>query len=248
MRFLVLQHLDIEHPGIFRKFFRERGIAWDAIELDRSEAIPDMSEYDALAVFGGPMDVWDEDQHPWLVAEKAAIRKWVHELKRPFLGVCLGHQLLVASLDGTVSKMLVPEVGIVYISLTQAGRNDPLMAGVPILSRVLQWHGAEVSRLPSGAVVLAKNDACAIQALRVGKHAYGLQYHVEIEPETVSVWKNVPEYAAALTQLLGPAGRTLLERSARKEMPQLNAVASTLCDNFQRIVAGALVPSAAAAI
>jgi len=74
VRFLVFQHLDVEHPGIFRRYFGERGIVWDTVELDRGDAISnDLTAYDALAVFGGPMDVWEETEHPWLKAEKQAI-------------------------------------------------------------------------------------------------------------------------------------------------------------------------------
>jgi GMP synthase-like glutamine amidotransferase len=239
MRFLVFQHLDIEHPGLFRRLFRERGIAWDGIELDVGQKIPDLYAYDALVVFGGPMDVWEEDRHPWLVAEKAAIKTWIHGIRRPYLGVCLGHQLLAASLDGAVAKMATPEVGVVDVTLTEAGRSDPLMIGVPARSRVLQWHGTEVSRMPTGGVVLAKNEKCAIQALRVGKYAYGLQYHVEIETDTVGAWHTVPEYAAALTQLVGCDGGEQLDSSAQREMRRMNEIASTLCANFQRIVARA---------
>src|SRR5215831_14740053 len=68
MRFLVFQHIAIEHPGIFRDFFAADGIAWDAVELDAGEAIPSFDGYDALWVMGGPMDVWETDRHPWLVA------------------------------------------------------------------------------------------------------------------------------------------------------------------------------------
>ena len=98
MRILVFQHIACEHPGIFRDFLQSDGIAWDAIELDEGQPIPALDRYDALWVMGGPMDVWEEAAHPWLVAEKAAIRRFVCELDRPFLGVCLGHQLLASAL------------------------------------------------------------------------------------------------------------------------------------------------------
>ena len=76
-RVLVFQHIAIEHPGIFRDFMAEDGVRWDAVELDAGEAIPALDPYDALIVMGGPMDVFEEDKHPWLVAEKRAIRDWV---------------------------------------------------------------------------------------------------------------------------------------------------------------------------
>ena len=83
MRLLVFQHLACEHPGIFRKFLEEDGVAWDAVKLDEGEKIPKLAEYDALWVMGGPMDVWDVDDNPWLIPEKRAIRQWVREVKRP---------------------------------------------------------------------------------------------------------------------------------------------------------------------
>ena len=83
MKVLVFKHIACEHPGVFRQFFSESGIAWHAVELDAGEPIPDLSEYDALWVMGGPMDVWDTDTCPWLLPEKAAIRTWVQDLKKP---------------------------------------------------------------------------------------------------------------------------------------------------------------------
>ena len=98
MKLLVFQHIACEHPGVLRTFLAEDGVDWDAVELDEGAPIPDLHDYDALWVMGGPMDVWDTEEYPWLVEEKAAIRYWVNELKRPYLGLCLGHQLLAESL------------------------------------------------------------------------------------------------------------------------------------------------------
>ncbi len=112
MKFLIFQHISCEHPGIFRQFFSESGIDWQAVELDTGDAIPDLDGFDALWVMGGPMDVWDTDTCPWLVAEKEAIRTWVQDLKKPYLGMCLGHQLLADALDGKCEVQDTPEIGI----------------------------------------------------------------------------------------------------------------------------------------
>ena len=74
MRILVFQHIAVEHPGVFREFLAKDGIAWDAVELDAGETIPALDNYDALWVMGGPMDVWQEKEHPWLRAEKRVTR------------------------------------------------------------------------------------------------------------------------------------------------------------------------------
>jgi GMP synthase-like glutamine amidotransferase len=237
MRFLVFQHVEIEHPGIFRQFWREAGIAWDAIELDAGEPIPDLTPYDALVVMGGPMDVWQEAEHPWLVPEKAAIRRFVGELQRPYLGICLGHQLLASALGGEVGLGKTPEVGLGNVELTASGLADPLFAGFGNPVETFQWHGAEVQQLPPGAEVLARNAACAVQALRVGRHAYGVQYHVEITPETVPQWRELPAYAASLDAALGPAGAAQLADDTAARLPAFAAAAKRFNDNFMQMIA-----------
>lgn len=236
MRVLVFQHIPVEHPGIFRDFLKADGGSWDAVELDAGEAIPSFDGYDALWVMGGPMDVWQEDAHPWLVEEKRAIRAWVED-GRPFLGVCLGHQLLAAAMGGKVGPGTAPEVGIMQVALTAAGQGDPLFAGLSSPKSCLQWHGAAVLEAPAGSVVLAESAVCPIQAIRVGACAYGLQYHVEATAATVPEWGCVPEYETSLEETMGAGALSRFEEATAQALPALNAGARMLYDNFAEIVA-----------
>jgi GMP synthase-like glutamine amidotransferase len=205
LHFLVFQHVDVEHPGIFRRFWTEAGVRWTTIELDAGEPIPtNLSAYEALVVMGGPMDVWQTQEHPWLIPEIAAIRQFVVELGKPYLGVCLGHQLLAAALGGHVGLAAEAEVGPCAVRLTGHHMADPLLQGFPSPLTTFQWHGAEVKSVPADAVVLAETGACPIQAFRWGPHAFGLQFHAEITEETVADWGRIPAYRASLEAALGP--------------------------------------------
>jgi len=235
LRILVFQHVAVEHPAIFRDFLAEDGIAWDAVELDEGEAIPSLDGYDQLWAMGGPMDVWEEGEHPWLVAEKRAIREAVIERGMPYLGVCLGHQLLAAALDGEVGKAPAAEVGILDVELTQAGRADPLFDGIAESFKALQWHGAEVRRAPEGAALLAGSPLCGVQAMRVGRHAYGMQYHCELLSRTVSDWAAIPAYAASLDAALGTGAMPRLEAAAAANMARFNDDARRLYRNFMTV-------------
>ncbi len=237
MRLLVFQHIPVEHPGVFRDFLKEDGVDWDAVELDRGEPIPSLAGYDALWVMGGPMDVWEEERYPWLVDEKAVIREVVNARGMPFLGICLGHQLLADALGGTVASMISPEVGILDVELTPAGRSDPLLAGLPQGFKCLQWHDAEVVEPPPDATVLAGSSRCAVQALRVGENAYGLQYHVELTASTVSEWAQVSAYKQFLERVLGANALPRLDAEARLRMPAFNRDARRLYDNFMALCA-----------
>ncbi len=234
-RVLVFQHIACEHPGIFRDFLAEDGVGWQAIELDEGEAIPPLEDYDILFVMGGPMDVWEVGDHPWLAPEMAAIRTWVKDLGKPYLGFCLGHQLLAQSLGGKVGPARHPEIGVLPVTLTEAGRAHPLLAGLPESPTTLQWHSAEVLEVPDGAEILARSEACRVNALAVGACAFGVQYHIEITDQTVGEWAAIPAYAQSLEKALGPGAVAGLDRAATAALPAMNRAARRLYDNFMEI-------------
>ncbi len=105
MNILIFQHLDIEHPGVFRDFWCDDQHRITTVELDAGHKIPSLDGFDLLAVMGGPQDVWQNDLYPWLEFEKAAIRRWVRDFGKPYLGICLGHQLLADALGAHATTL-----------------------------------------------------------------------------------------------------------------------------------------------
>jgi len=238
MRILVFQHAAAEHPGSFRDVMAAGGHTTHAVELDEGETIPDLAGYDALLVMGGPMDVWQEPQFPWLKEEKAAIHDWVNA-GRPYLGMCLGAQLLAEACGGAVRPMTAPpEVGIDRVSTFP----DPIFAGVGALCTCFQWHAAEVVELPPAARLIATGPGCRVQGFAIGEHAYGLQFHLELTDTTAIEWGAMPEYAAALEAVQGPGALPRLQAEVASHIGELQDAAARIFGNFLDIAARATAP------
>jgi GMP synthase-like glutamine amidotransferase len=231
-RVLVFEHMQAGDAGIFCALLRERGIGWHSVRFDLGAPIPDLRAFDALWVMGGPMDVWQQAEYPWLAVEKAAIREAVVDRAMPYLGICLGHQLLADALGGVVEPAARPEVGVFEIARTPAGERHVLLDGLPQRPRVLQWHAAEVVEPPAGAEVLASSPDCAVQAMAVGERALGLQFHLEVDHPTLDAWLSIAGNVAALARRRGPEGPRAFVEEARSHMEEFNRAARALHANF----------------
>jgi GMP synthase (glutamine-hydrolysing) len=234
---LVLQHIACEPPGAYEDVLRERGASLHRVELDEGEALPDRREFDAVVAMGGPMSVNDEASLAWLAEEKAFIAEAARG-QTPFWGVCLGVQLLAASLGARVYPGPEPEVGLLPVELTEEGCSDPVFAGAPAELLTLQWHG-DTFDLPEGSVRLASSPAYPNQAFRFA-NAYGVQFHLEVSTEMAREWAAVPEYAASLERVLGPGAATDLVQRLEKRSAEMTAQARAL---FERWLDAVVVPS-----
>lgn len=237
MRILVLQHERVGHPGRFRSLLGAAGHEWQTVVLDEGETLPPLDRFDALWVMGGPMDVWQEDAHPWLTAEKALIREAVSARGMPYLGICLGHQLLADALDGNVGAAAQPEIGLHSVSLSAEGRNAPV-AALGLRFEAFQWHSAEVLTPPPGARVLARSPACAVQALQWGSCALSVQFHPEIDIGTLHDWNAHPRAPGGLDRTVGAARVAELRTEIDAAEARLDALALGLWQAWRNLLAG----------
>jgi GMP synthase (glutamine-hydrolysing) len=197
---LVLQHAGCEPPGAYEDELLARRIPFARVLLDEDEELPDWRAYAGIVAMGGGMSVNDEGEHPWLVPEKRLIGEAV-AAGTPYWGVCLGAQLLAASLGARVEPGPAPEIGVLSVELTPAAASDPVFAALPPSFATLQWHG-ETYELPPGAVQLARSDRYEQQAFVVGR-AYALQFHLEVDAELAGEWMRTPSFVDELEREQG---------------------------------------------
>ena len=236
---IILQHIPIETPGYILDLMKIDKFNITTIELDQGEKIPDnLSSYDAMFCMGGPMDTWMEETYPWLIDEKNKIKEYVIDLKKPYLGFCLGCQLLGEVLGGQVVKSNPPEIGILDINMTKNKNFDLLFSEYPEKIKALQWHSYEVIELEKNndVKILASSPTTKYQIFKYMDHAYGIQFHIEIKEDTVSQWSCVPEYEKALEDSLGKGALKIFDQNAKIYMKSMNTSAEILYKNFKKII------------
>ena len=228
----MLQHHDDDGIGALGRHLEARGVELDVVSPPGPDPLPRHPDHDALVVLGGEMNVWQEDRHPWLAGEKALIRAWTDADRGPLLGICLGHQLLADALGGSVGPRARHEAGVHRVAATPAGRADALVGPLGDEWPTLQWHGAEVTEAPPGTVVLAANQACAIQAMRVGTRWWGVQFHPEVGPDGAEGWGHLPQYRRVLEDSDGPGAPDAFPAVLAAARPDMDAVTAALAEAF----------------
>jgi len=236
MKVIVLQHIKIEDPGYIKDLMITDGVQLTTIELDEGETIPnDLSTFDAMFCMGGPMDTWMEKDYPWLVDEKKKIKEFVVDLKKPYLGFCLGCQLLGEVIGGKVAKTNNPEIGMLNINFSENKKNDRLFSKFPEKITSLQWHSYEVQGLENNenVTLLASSPETKYQIFKYQSHAYGIQFHIEVKDTTVSEWGCVPEYKTALEKQLGEGALEKFDKEAQTNMQNMNNYSKILYSKFK---------------
>ena len=239
MEVIVLQHIKIEDPGYIKDLMLVDNIKLTTIELDEGEKIPnDLSKFDAMFCMGGPMDTFMEKEYPWLIEEKKRIKEFVVNLKKPYLGFCLGCQLLGEVVGGKVVKSKPAEIGIMDINFSKEKNNDILFSAFPKKIKSLQWHSYEVGGLENNkdVTVLASSPITKYQIFKYQSHAYGIQFHIEIKDTTVKEWGCVAEYKQALEDQLGKGALEKFDQAAKDNMTNMNNYSNILYSNFKKII------------
>lgn len=184
---LIIKHIASEGPGTILDFIINNKLDYKILELNKGDALPkNLDGISHVAVMGGPMNVYEEDKYHFLRDENKLI-KLVIEKEIPYLGVCLGAQLLAKACGAKAYKALVEEIGWSEVEISIDGKTDRLFENIAKKIKIFQWHG-DTFDIPKNGILLAYGAQVVNQAFRVGKCAYGFQFHIEINFEILKEW------------------------------------------------------------
>lgn len=187
MDVLVVQHMTSGAPAALGEALEGQGLWLDTRDVERGAELPATDAgYAGLLVLGGVMNAHQDDEYPHLALTADLIGRF-HAGAKPVLGVCLGAQLIARAFGARVWRHRVPEAGFVPLALTDAGRRDPLLAGLVSPQWLMQWHDDSFD-MPAGAELLMTGAACRNQAFRLGEGTYGFQGHVEVTRDLLRLW------------------------------------------------------------
>lgn len=242
LRVLIVEHEEAVDPALVGERLALAHADVTVVGPHLPNPVPaSLSNYDAFVVLGGSMGPLEDEKAPWLPGVRSLLAEAL-ETNVPTLGICLGAQLLATVAGGRVAEIDAgPEVGLIAIELTDAGRNDPLLGvltepgadGSPARTesplRALQWHWLEAKTLPAGSVPLFTSQACSNQAFRVGERAWGLQFHLEALTKAARLWSD--ESTKELDELQIDAETEIINVVTEAE-PELRATWSRVIDRW----------------
>ncbi len=183
MHIHALTHVPFEGLGHIAHWIQARGHHCTTTSLYADESLPTPDQFDRLIIMGGPMNIDEEQQHPWLVRDKYFLKKTI-DAGRSIIGICLGAQLLADALGASVRAGLHKEIGWFPLNLTSAGQSSSLFQGQNPSPLVFHWHG-DTFDLPTNAIHLAASAGCRNQAFLAEGRFLGLQFHLEATPDAV---------------------------------------------------------------
>ncbi|MFA5059382.1 MAG: type 1 glutamine amidotransferase [Candidatus Omnitrophota bacterium] len=222
---LIIKHIAVEGPGTIASFFQKKKTL-KTIELSAGDPLPrDLKGVEAVIVMGGPMNVDEEDKYPFLRDENIFIQN-VLKKEIPYLGICLGSQLLAKASGAKVAKSPVEEIGWFKVSLEK----DPIFENLENNIDVFQWHG-DTFDIPKSGKLLATATGCHHQALKVGTNAYGLQFHVEVTGRIIDSWIKAHFKGDTRKQKSEEMISTYLKLKSA-----FNRNAETVYQNFEKII------------
>jgi len=226
MKIHYLQHMGCEGTGKIADWIRERGHSVSGTHLYRGDPLPDDNAFDFLVIMGGPMNIYEYRNHPWLPAEKQFIRRAIDSGKY-VLGVCLGAQLIAAVLGAKIYQNAKMEIGWFPVRFNAEKKSAPAFGSFPEELTVLHWHG-DTFDLPKGAVHVAQSEACRNQAFAWGQRVIGLQFHIEMDEPDVNAFLDdiLPE------PVDGEIQSAELIRAGNRHLPKIHAALYAMLDGM----------------
>lgn len=185
MKLHYLQHVPFEDLANIAVWAENKGYEISRTSFFNNDKLPPLSEFDWLVIMGGPMNIYEEEQYPWLAAEKSFIADAISH-KKIVLGVCLGAQLIADVLGGPVSKNNYKEIGWFPVSLTSEAKKSALFNNLPQNFTAFHWHG-DTFQIPPGALRIAGSEGCSNQGFVFSDRVVGLQFHLESSPKSINL-------------------------------------------------------------
>ena len=227
---IVFQHVHNEDLEKIEQYLLKKNLVIEKIRLFENEDIPkNLAQFSLMISLGGPMDTWMVEKYPWIIKEKNAIKEFVINLEKPFIGICLGCQLLGEVLGGKIQKSEFSEIGLFDLNAKEIIYNDKNLNFFPKKALVFQWHSYEVCSLRNSNIQnLATSNITENQLFRYKSHAYGLQFHFEVDLKTIEKWLKEKTFKITLEKIFGPNPLKVIKNKYANEFRKMNL----LCEKF----------------